>query len=155
MLYDIPGYKKLNITKVVMDYNGTIAVDGKIGESIKQRLALLSKEFQLFVLTADTYGTAGEQCRELGLEVKTFPQGNAGPEKEKIVRDLGADSCVCLGNGRNDEKMFALAALSIAIMDGEGLYGPLVNKADLCVRSAEDGLDLLRFPKRIIAGLRG
>jgi len=51
--------------------------------------------------------------------------------------------------------MLKEAALSIAVMDREGVYGKLLKNADLCVRSMQDGLDLLLYPGRIIAGLRG
>ena len=51
--------------------------------------------------------------------------------------------------------LFLIAALSIAVMDREGVYGKLLKNADLCVRSMQDGLDLLLYPGRIIAGLRG
>ena len=51
--------------------------------------------------------------------------------------------------------MLREAALSIAIMDREGAYGRVLREADLCVRSMQDGLDLLLYPNRIIAGLRG
>ena len=65
------------------------------------------------------------------------------------------ETCVCVGNGRNDILMFRSAALSIAVMDAEGMYGKLAMEADICVRSMEEGLDLLLHEKRLIATLRG
>ena len=62
---------------------------------------------------------------------------------------------MAIGNGRNDELMLKEAALSIAIMDKEGACGRALRAADLCVQSMEDGLDLLIYPNRVIAGLRG
>ena len=87
--------------------------------------------------------------------LETFPTGNAKEYKRELVKATGAKRCVAIGNGRNDEWMLKEAALSIAVMDREGVYGKLLKNADLCVRSMQDGLVLLLYPGRIIAGLRG
>lgn len=151
----IPEYKTLNLTKLYLDFNGTIAVDGIIPESIRQKLVELSKEFQIYILTADTHGTAKEQCEGLPVILQTFPTGAARTYKKELVKVDGPRHCVAIGNGRNDELMLRTAGLSIAIMDKEGVYGRLVNAADICVRSMDEGLDLLLHKERIIADLRG
>lgn len=155
MTINIPGYKTLNLSTLLLDYNGTIATDGMIPVSTKERLCKLSTQFKIIVLTADTHGTAHNQCEGLPLEVRTFPTGNAADYKAEVLHQAGAETCVCLGNGRNDIKMFQSAALSIAIMDTEGMCSALLRESDICVTSIEDGLDLLLNPKRIIADLRG
>ena len=38
MIIEIPGYKTLDLDYLVLDYNGTIAVDGLIPPAIKERL---------------------------------------------------------------------------------------------------------------------
>ncbi len=121
MIIDIPGYKKMNINTLLLDYNGTIATDGIIPESVKMRLQELAKDFDIYVLTADTHGTARKQCEDIPVTVHTFPVGNAADYKEEIINKIGGEVCVCLGNGRNDIKMFREAALSIAIMNTEGM----------------------------------
>lgn len=151
----IPGYKELDLTTILLDYNGTIAVDGTISQSVRTRLEELSQQFEIYVLTADTHGTAKKQCQGLDVILHTFPVGNAADYKEEIVDTLGGEHCVCFGNGRNDIKMFQKAALSIAIMGQEGIYAGLLERADICVTSIESGLDLLRYPKRLVADLRG
>ena len=155
MKIDIPGYKELNVDTLLLDYNGTIATDGIIPESVKTRLKELANEFEIYVLTADTHGTARKQCEDIPVTVHTFPVGNAADYKEEIINKIGGEYCVCLGNGRNDIKMFHQAALSIAIMDTEGMCSKLLLESDICVTSIEKGLDLLLNPKRIIADLRG
>lgn len=151
----IPEYKNLELTTLFLDYNGTIAVDGVIPPSVKERLIALSEEFQIYVLTADTHGTAKDQCEGLPVIVHTFPTGDARLYKREIVKSMGRKQSVAIGNGRNDELMLKEAALSIAIMDKEGMYGGLFKSADICVRSMQDGLDLLLNPSRIVADLRG
>ena len=57
MKIEIPGYKELDLNYLVLDYNGTIAMGGEIKESVKERICRLAQEFEIVVLTADTYGT--------------------------------------------------------------------------------------------------
>lgn len=155
MKIDIPGYKTLDLQYLILDYNGTIATDGKIPDTIRQRLHTLADELTIYVLTADTHGTAAENCQGLPLEIQTFPGSNAMLEKLKIIENLGPQRCAAIGNGRNDTWMLQASALSIAVMDREGMHGRLFAEADVCVHGIEDALDLLLFPKRLIATLRG
>ena len=60
----------------------------------------------------------------------------------------------CFGNGFNDIQMFDAAALSVAILEGEGLCAALLPHADVLVRSAAEGLDLFLKEGRLKATLR-
>lgn len=150
---DVPGREIIEIEHVVLDYNGTIALDGQLIEGAAWRIRELCKSAHVYVLTADTYGTVRSQCDGLGAEVKMFPRANAAECKEEIVRALGG-KVACVGNGFNDIKMFDIADLSIAIMDGEGVCAGLIAHSDALVRSAEEGLDLLLKTDRLRATLR-
>ncbi len=150
----VPGLKPYEIEQVVVDYNGTIAVDGVIPMELKQKLTKLSKLLPITVLTADTHGTARSQCEPLGLTVRTFPQAEAALCKKQIVEELGADHVACLGNGFNDIPMFKIARLSIGVLDAEGLCGALIPHATILCRSSAEALDLLLNTKRIVADLR-
>ena len=70
---DIPGRESLELDNLVLDFNGTIAVDGRILENIKKPLTELSKLINIYVITADTYGVAQEECEKLDLKVITIP----------------------------------------------------------------------------------
>ena len=155
MRIEIPDYKAMELKYLVLDYNGTIALDGVIPDGVKSRLCKLSEELEIYVLTADTHGTAREMCEGLPLEIHTFPTNGALEEKLEIVERLGADQCAAIGNGRNDKLMCRASALAIAVMEKEGMCGRLLGEADVCTRSIEDALDLLIYPKRLIATLRG
>ncbi|MDO5111787.1 MAG: ATPase P [Clostridia bacterium] len=150
---EIPGRAPLSIQNIALDYNGTIAADGALSESIRARISALCPHASVYVLTADTYGSVQAQCRDLGVTVMTFPKADAGVCKAEIVRQLSG-STVCLGNGYNDIQMFDIAALSIAVLDAEGICASLLPHADVLVRSAEEGLDLLLKPDRLRATLR-
>lgn len=155
MKIEIPGYKELNLRYLVLDYNGTIAMGGKIKESVKERIRKLAEEMDIIVLTADTYGTAKEACLDLPVKIQTFPNENALPAKMAVVEELGLDACVAIGNGRNDKLMLRASARAIAVIEQEGMCSRLLHEADVCTRSIEDALDLLLYPVRLVATLRG
>lgn len=155
MKIEIPGYHSLEIEHLLLDYNGTIAEDGTIRSTVRELLYLLSEHFDLHVLTADTHGSALSNCKGIPLHLDTFPTYDAAACKLQKLRELSPSRCACIGNGRNDLLMLKEAAFSVAVMDREGLYPPLLSCSDLCVRSSEEALELFLHPKRIIAGLRG
>ncbi|MGN1165188.1 MAG: HAD family hydrolase [Lachnospiraceae bacterium] len=155
MLIEIPDYKKLELEYLVLDYNGTIAIDGEVSQTVKNRLNALAEIMEIYVLTADTHGNAKEKCEGLPVMLEIFPKNGALKEKLAIVEKLGADKCVSIGNGRNDVLMCRESGLAIAVMEKEGMCGKLLADADICVKSIEDALDLLLYPKRLIATLRG
>ncbi len=155
MKIDIPGYLTLDLKYLILDYNGTIALDGSIPDSVKERLRTLSNDLEIYILTADTHGTAAQMCEGLPLVIKTFPTNDAMNEKLAIINSLDSSKCIAIGNGRNDLLMCREAGLSIAVIGKEGTYGKLLSQVHICVTSIEDALDLFLKPKRLIATLRG
>ena len=150
----IPGWKDLTISTVLLDFNGTLAVDGKLLEGVAKRLTQLAEQVRVVVLTADTHGTALEALADLPVEVRKIDAGSEAMSKRFIVDEFGTIRIAYIGNGANDEKALASASLGIAVMAGEGVFGPTMSAADLVVTSPTDALDLLLHPKRVIAGLR-
>ncbi len=153
LIYKIPGKGNIEIQNIVFDYNGTIAVDGKLIDGIKELINKLAEDVNIYVLTADTYGTAEKECIGINGKVLTFSNENAGDSKREIVKSLGGNT-ICLGNGFNDIPMFKEAALSIAIIEGEGASAKLLTKADIVVRSIIEGLTILLNKNMVKATLR-
>lgn len=151
----VPGRRDYQIENIVFDYNGTIAVNGKISNDTRDKISELCKIANVYVLTADTYGSAAKECEGLDLTLKTFPTCNAADFKAEIVNELGRDTTICYGNGYNDMKMFKIASLSIAVLEKEGMCATLLSEADIIVKSIEDGINLLLNPNALIATLRG
>lgn len=151
---DIPGRESLELDNLVLDFNGTIAVDGRILENIKKPLTELSKLINIYVITADTYGVAKEECEKLDLKVITIPTGCAGAHKSELVKKLGQKSTAAIGNGFNDIEMFKEAELSVAVIEGEGTCSKLIINSDIVTRSIEDALNLFLIPNHIKADLR-
>lgn len=149
----IPGREDLCLSHLVLDYNGTIALDGEIIEAIRPRLEQLCKQLQICVITADTHGTAAEKCSGLPLQVQTFPTAYVGKIKAEQAAKLDG-GVVCIGNGYNDIQMSDVCRLSICVVGKEGCCGALLQHCDIVVTSIEDALDLLLKPNRLRATLR-
>lgn len=64
MNIQIPGYKTLDLSFLVLDYNGTIAVDGQIPLEVREALVRLSKDLQIHVLTVIPTGPPGHVPRD-------------------------------------------------------------------------------------------
>lgn len=153
LIYEIPGRDNIEVQNIVFDYNGTIAVDGKLIDGVEGLINKLAEDVNIYILTADTYGTVEKECMGINGKILTFPKENAGKSKKEIVKSLGGNT-ICLGNGYNDIPMFEQAALSIAIIEGEGASGKLLAKADIVVRSIFEALTILLNKNMIKATLR-
>jgi P-type E1-E2 ATPase len=150
---DIPGRGRLEIGHLVLDLNGTLAVDGLVAKTVVERLQALGRIVQVHVVTADTFGTAAK-LHGLGAHVRVLEPGDQVEAKAALVRTLGAAHTMAVGNGANDEGMVREAAVGIAIIGREGAYARTILAADVVVGRIEDAFDLLLTPKRLIATLR-
>jgi soluble P-type ATPase len=52
---DVPGRGLLRLSHLVLDVNGTLAVDGLLIDGVPERLAALRERLTLHLLTADTH----------------------------------------------------------------------------------------------------
>jgi P-type E1-E2 ATPase len=155
LLLDVPGRGKYELARAVLDVNGTIAEDGHLIPGVKERLARLRRVLDVVLVTADTYGRQIALDRELDLEAHRLEKGQPeAPQKAELVRRLGAESTVAIGNGANCALMLKEAAIGIAVVEAEGASTAAILNSDVVVRSIEDGLDLLLNPRRLVATLR-
>jgi P-type E1-E2 ATPase len=150
----IPGDGSLRLSYLVMDYNGTLACNGALLEGVAERLTELARHLSLYVLTADTFGTARAVLADLPCTVHILPQVGQDHAKMAFVTQLGRGETVCIGNGRNDKLMLQAAALGIAIVGPEGAATDAVLAADIVAPSIQVALDLLLHPLRLVATLR-
>ena len=151
---EIPGWKTLELENLVMDLNGTIAVDGKVSLKVAKRIFLLKPELNITVLTAGTHGRLEEVRKRLHVEIVKIEHEKEKTQKQNFIKKLGSDRTVAIGNGANDDLMLAEAALSIAVLEEEGLACALLRSADLLVRDSVSALDMLINPARLVATLR-
>lgn len=147
----IPGRRAMRLTHLLLDFNGTLARDGRLLPGVGRRLRRLAGTFTVHILTADTFGSAVRTLRGLPVHLTIV---RTGPEKRRWVNELGQRRVVAIGNGRNDIAMLQSAALSIAVIGPEGAANEALLSADLITTDVGAALDLLIVPDRIIAGLR-
>ena len=151
---EIPGKGILQIQHLVLDFNGTIAVDGKLISGISERIKELSQYVNIYVITADTNGTVHKQCEHLPVEVHVIGKQNQELEKEHFVNQLSPKGTASMGNGTNDERMFQASDVSIAIIGTEGCATRSLLQSDIVVHNILDGFDLFLKQHRLIATLR-
>jgi soluble P-type ATPase len=151
---DIPGFRRLKLENLVLDYNGTLAVDGELLQGVAERLRALSEKLAICVVTADTFGKARKGLEGLPCELIVLPAGDQAARKLRHVEKLGADSTVCVGNGANDAMMLGMAAVGIAVILEEGAARETIESADVVCTSVASALDLLLNPVRLVATLR-
>jgi len=151
---DIPSRGSLHLEYLILDVNGTIALDGQLVPTAYERLEGLSQRLDLWLASADTQGTLAELATALQAQVRRLQSGNEAAQKAALVNELGAERVVAIGNGANDVAMLQRAALGIAVLGGEGLATVCLAAADVVVPSVESALDLLLYPRRLIATLR-
>jgi len=151
---EIPGYKVLQLAHLVTDYNGTVAVDGRLAAGVAPRLQALSQKMAIHIITADTFGLVQQEVAGLPCQVVVIGKADQAGAKLRYVQELGAAQTVCLGNGRNDHLMLRAAGLGIAVLLAEGAAGVTIQAADVVTTAITDALDLLLKPLRLIATLR-
>ncbi len=151
---EVPGFGALKFRHLVLDYNGTIACDGKLIAGVDERIRQLAQDLEIHVLTADTFGSVKESLSQVPCKVSIIPKGSQAEAKADYVANLGAENCVCVGNGRNDALMLTSARLGVAVVQTEGCAGAAVKHADVLVPGILDALDLLLHPLRLVATLR-
>lgn len=151
---DIPDYGRYRLDHLVLDYNGTIAVDGQLLPAVANLLLTLAHQINIVVLTADTFGSVQRMLTGYPCTIAILPPGDQAVAKRDKVRELGPDRCVCVGNGRNDRLMLQEAALGIAVIQQEGAAAATLMAADVVCTAAADALALLQSPRRLTATLR-
>ena len=152
---EIPGFRSLHLEYLVLDFNGTLALDGRLPDDAATRIEALATTLAIHVVTGYTYGSAQAQLQSLPLTLTILDPERQAEAKWAHVRCLGPDRCACIGNGRNDRWMLQEAALGIAVAGAEGAAIEALTAADLYVPHILDALDLLRTPRRLVATLRG
>ena len=153
MIIDIPNGEKISIKYLVFDYNGTIAYDGIVISDFIERVSKLNN-VEIYVTTADTYGTVREQLKESNISLSIISKENGSKDKEGLVKSLGSENVMAFGNGSNDRLMLKVAKIGVCIIGGEGASVKALVESDFVVNSLDDALMLLEDPKRLTAGLR-
>jgi P-type E1-E2 ATPase len=153
--YEIPGRGVLDLSTLVLDLNGTVALDGELISGVDERVnALKERGMDGYLITADTRGRGAETADALGLTLHRLHPGQESSQKRAFVQELGAEHIVAIGAGANDAAMLEVAAVGIVVLQAEGAAMATLYAADLVVPDIHAALDLLLKPQRLIATLR-
>lgn len=151
---NIPGKKTLYLEHLVLDFNGTLAVDGNLIDGVKERLQELTSKLNVHVVTADTFETVTNQLKGVACRIKILEKERQAKQKKIYIKQLGKKRCAAIGNGYNDWQMLKHAALSIATIQAEGASSKSLKHATMVCTSVNHALNLLLNPNRIVATLR-
>jgi len=151
---DIPGYRTFRFRHLVLDVNGTLACDGRLIQGVPALLENLRSKLEIHLVTADTHGKQKTINQTLGLEAVTIPVKDQSSAKLNYIQRLDSETVVAVGNGANDAAMLQGAALGIAVIGPEGTATESVFKADIVTPDIHSALQLLLYPKRLMATLR-
>ena len=150
----VPGRGELVYEHLVLDFNGTLALDGALLPGVAEQLEELSADLTVHVITADTFGTAAAALSGLPLRLEVLGPGVQGEAKAEAVRKLGAARTVAVGNGSNDAAMLESAGLGIIVCGPEGMARESLLAADLVAPDIRAALDLLLKLERLVATRR-
>lgn len=150
----VPGRKTLKLENLVLDMNGTVAVDGYTIKGVAERINFLKKYLDVYLITAGTHGNLDALRDTLEAEVHRIEPCGEAQQKQRFIENLGADKTAAIGNGSNDTLMLKASAISIAVIGDEGASTEALLSAQLVVTNINSALDLLLKPKRLVATLR-
>lgn len=151
---EIPGRDQIELKYAVFDVNGTLAVDGTLVEGIQKPFQTIRDTLDVHLLTANTHGAQEDIDRILSLQATIIEKGDEAQQKVEFVNTLGADHTIAFGQGANDAKMMAAAAIGICLLSEEGTALQTLLNADLVVPDILSALNLLENPIRLVASLR-
>jgi soluble P-type ATPase len=150
----IPGHAELFIEHLVLDYNGTLAVDGIPLPGVLEILSELSRSLNIHIITADTHRNVQKHLKPDSFSIHILDEEDQCRQKKSFVNQLGSSRTVAIGNGYNDHLMLKEAAIGITVVQKEGLSYKALANSDLLFTNIVDALDSLRRPLRLAASLR-
>lgn len=150
----VPNDKTFRFKHIIFDYNGTIAFDGMVLSSFIHHIGAVSEQLDVYVVTADTFGTVQQQLSGLPCTIYRIDPGQQAEQKRTFLHTLDASCTIAVGNGANDALMLKEAALGIALCGQEGMAAINAATADIIVPSLDVVFGLLMHPRRLIATLR-
>jgi P-type E1-E2 ATPase len=151
----IPGFKEdITLHHLVLDFNGTLAVDGILIKGVKPLLTKLSKQINVHVFTGDTLGTARKQLKDMPCKITLLTKTNQAEQKRKHLQKLKPATCISIGNGRNDRFMLKDSAIGIVLVQKEGGAAETIMAADIVCTDILTALEIVSKPSRLMATLR-
>jgi len=114
----------------------------------------LAKLVDIYVITADTFGSVQAELAGMPVKVTRISSKDERAEKLALVRQLGPQMTLTIGNGNNDALMLKESVIGIGVMGREGCAKSALDNADLLVSDILCALEMLIYPERLKATLR-
>ena len=143
-----PGRSNLDIEFILIDFEGTLASDRRLHPKAKDKINLLSKRTNIFILAGEEKERVEEVLRKVKAEIVYLTEGESSKKKLDLLRRLGPDRTVAVGNGVDDVPMIQEAALGVCVLGKEGTSSEAMEKADVVFTNILDALDFLLKPLR-------
>jgi len=143
-----PGMETLDIHFVLLDFEGTLAMDGRVHPKAKDKVNLLSKRVTVYILTKSSKEKVEETLKKMKAEILSMTEGDSSQQKLDVLQRLGPHQTAVIGNGFDDVQIMEQAGLGMCVIGKEGSSPEAVAKADLVVTSVLDALDFLLRPLR-------
>jgi len=139
---------------VILDFNGTIAVDGKLINGVAEKINNLSTLLNFVIVTADTYGTVEKELIGVNCKIVNLSNSKEFQSKLDVLISLGKGQTICVGNGFNDRIVLKECVLGISVLQEEGLSMEALIASDFVCKSIIDVFSCIKNPDRIKATLR-
>jgi soluble P-type ATPase len=143
-----PGMESLDIHFVLIDFEGTLAMDGRVHPKAKDKVNLLSKRATITILTKSNREKVVETLRKMKAEILYVTEGDSSQQKLNVLQRLGPHQTAVIGNGLDDVRIMEQAGLGMCVIGKEGASAEAMAKADLVVTHVLDALDFLLKPLR-------
>ncbi len=148
ILIERPGLNPLEIEFILIDFEGTLAIDRRVHPKAKDKINLLSKRAKIYILTKEKKELIEERLRKVKAEIVYLDEGGSSQRKLDLLHQLEPTRCVAMGNGVDDAAMIKEAGIGISIIGKEGSAGEAVRNSDLVFIDILDALDFLLKPLR-------
>ena len=143
-----PGQDNFEIDFILIDFEGTLALDRRVHPKAKDKINLLSKRTKIYILTKEEKECVEEALKKVKSELIYLSEENSSRQKLDWLHQLGATRTVAIGNGIDDISMIEEAGLGICVLSKEGTSSETMKKADVVFMNILDALDFLLKPIR-------
>jgi soluble P-type ATPase len=148
ILIERPGQEPLEIEYLLIDFEGTLAMDRRVHPKAKDKINLLSKRLKIYIFAKEEKERVEEVLKRVKAEIVFLNRGEASKQKLELIQRLGAFRTAVIGNGIDDLSIMKEAALGMVILGKEGTSGVLIQIANLVFTDVIDALDFLLKPLR-------
>jgi soluble P-type ATPase len=142
------GQAPLEINSILIDFEGTLASDGRVHPKVKDKLNLLAKRAKIYILTKEKKEKVEEVLRKVKAEIVYLTEEEPSQKKLGLLRELGATQTVAVGSGADDGPMMEEAVFGLCVIGKEGASSEAVRNADVVFTEILDTLDFLLKPLR-------